>query len=225
MSSTNETTNYELSQFVGTDKPAWLTDYNQDMSKIDTAIKSASDTGTAADGKADANTTHIGDLTYLSTTAKNNLVAAINEVDTNADTAQASANANGAEINNLETYLDINIFANTTASATGANITANEIKYASNSAGTLGKIYGRLVLSANLTSMTVTFATGFRPSESINIDGVCIAMNATNNIQSIIPMTVATDGTVTINLTALAVGDTIRLLFPACLLFIKNFGD
>ena len=35
MSSTNKTTNYELSQFLGTDKPAWLSDYNTDMSKID----------------------------------------------------------------------------------------------------------------------------------------------------------------------------------------------
>ena len=35
MSSTNKTTNYDLSQFVGSDKPAWLSDYNQDMSKID----------------------------------------------------------------------------------------------------------------------------------------------------------------------------------------------
>ena len=34
MSSTNKTPNYQLSQFVGSDKPAWLADYNQDMSKI-----------------------------------------------------------------------------------------------------------------------------------------------------------------------------------------------
>ena len=35
MSSTNKTTTLELSQFVGTDKPDWLTDYNEDMEKID----------------------------------------------------------------------------------------------------------------------------------------------------------------------------------------------
>ena len=55
MSSTNKTPNYDLSQFVASDKPAWLSDINGDMSKIDTAIKSASDTATGADGKADAN--------------------------------------------------------------------------------------------------------------------------------------------------------------------------
>ena len=38
MSSTNKTTNYNLSQFVGTDVPSYLGDYNSDMSKIDKAI-------------------------------------------------------------------------------------------------------------------------------------------------------------------------------------------
>lgn len=41
MSSTNKTPNYNLSQFVDSDKPSWRGDYNSDMSKIDTGIKSA----------------------------------------------------------------------------------------------------------------------------------------------------------------------------------------
>lgn len=64
MSSTNKTTNYELSQFIGSDKPAWLVDYNGDMSKIDNQMKAnadaaasaasqASSAGTAASGAAD----------------------------------------------------------------------------------------------------------------------------------------------------------------------------
>lgn len=43
MASTNKTPNYQLSQFIATDKPAWLTDVNGDMSKIDTAIKGVAD--------------------------------------------------------------------------------------------------------------------------------------------------------------------------------------
>lgn len=39
MTATNKTTNYELSQFVGTDRPTWLGDYNGDMSKIDRQLK------------------------------------------------------------------------------------------------------------------------------------------------------------------------------------------
>lgn len=38
MSSTNKTENYDLSQFVGTDIPSILNDYNGDMRKIDTAL-------------------------------------------------------------------------------------------------------------------------------------------------------------------------------------------
>nr|DAF67894.1 MAG TPA: hypothetical protein [Caudoviricetes sp.] len=33
MSSTNKTTYYALSQYIGTDKPTYLGDYNSDMSK------------------------------------------------------------------------------------------------------------------------------------------------------------------------------------------------
>ena len=52
MSSTNKTTNYELSQFLGSDKPAWLVDYNGDMLKIDTQMKANADAATAAQTKA-----------------------------------------------------------------------------------------------------------------------------------------------------------------------------
>lgn len=38
MSSTNHTPNLGLSQFLGTDKPTWLGDYNSDMEKIDRSV-------------------------------------------------------------------------------------------------------------------------------------------------------------------------------------------
>lgn len=51
MGATNTTANYNLSQFIGTDKPAWLQDYNGDMLKIDTGINAAK---VAADGAQNA---------------------------------------------------------------------------------------------------------------------------------------------------------------------------
>ncbi len=48
MAHTNATANYELSQFLGTDKPAWLVDYNGDMLKIDTALKEVADAEAAS---------------------------------------------------------------------------------------------------------------------------------------------------------------------------------
>ena len=38
MASTNKTSNLELSQFIATDTPTWLVDYNGDMEKIDTGV-------------------------------------------------------------------------------------------------------------------------------------------------------------------------------------------
>ena len=55
MASTTKTTNLELSQFVGTDKPAWLTDYNGDMQKIDNGYKKLEDANKAT--QADLDTT------------------------------------------------------------------------------------------------------------------------------------------------------------------------
>lgn len=52
MSSTNKTTNYELSQFIGSDKPAWLVDYNGDMSKIDNQMKANADAAASAASQA-----------------------------------------------------------------------------------------------------------------------------------------------------------------------------
>ena len=52
MSSTNKTTNYKLSQYIGTDKPTYLGDYNGDMNKIDAAIKAVKDAGSTATSTA-----------------------------------------------------------------------------------------------------------------------------------------------------------------------------
>ena len=48
MSSTNKTANYNLSQYIGTDKPTYLGDYNGDMNKIDAQMKANSDAASAA---------------------------------------------------------------------------------------------------------------------------------------------------------------------------------
>lgn len=52
MSSTNKTPNYDLSQYVGTDKPTYLGDYNGDMLKIDAQMKENADAATNAQSSA-----------------------------------------------------------------------------------------------------------------------------------------------------------------------------
>lgn len=63
MTATNHTKNYNLSQFVGTDRPTWLVDYNGDMSKIDAQMKqNADDIASAAAGGL-TSVSHTADLT------------------------------------------------------------------------------------------------------------------------------------------------------------------
>ena len=234
MASTNKTTNYNLSQFVGTDKPAWLSDYNQDMTKIDTGIHNAATTATGADGKADANTTAIGTLSSLNTEVKTDLVSAINEVDTNADTAQGTANqANGtalaasAGVTNLQNYFTITQTGTCPVTANGATVvtSADDLKYATNAAGTLGKLYGRMVFNTTAANITFTFPTGFRPTSQINIDGIVMWFDQTAGTQTMLPVTVATNGNCTISMTGYTANRTVRILIPACLLFLQDFGD
>lgn len=66
MSSTNKTANYELSQFVGTDIPSILSDYNGDMRKIDAGI---AEVATSAGSSASA----VSALAGRVTTAENNI--------------------------------------------------------------------------------------------------------------------------------------------------------
>lgn len=54
MSSTNKTPNYVLSQYVGTDKPTYLGDYNGDMLKIDNQLKKNADSASNAASAAGA---------------------------------------------------------------------------------------------------------------------------------------------------------------------------
>lgn len=241
MSSTNKTTNYELSQFVGTDKPAWLGDYNSDMLKIDTAVHGVASTATGADGKADANTTAIGTLANLTTTAKTNLVAAINEVDSNADTAQGTATTAGTTANeakgianSLKSYLSITQHGQITPSVTNGTIsgTMNELYYALNADGTLGKIYGRLrfTVTANGTCSLTLPISALNVDSQFTIAGACYMNVLAQGAQSFAtinarPMTVNTNGNCVISFADFAAGDTVTIWLPPCLYFFTDFGD
>lgn len=68
MTASNHTKNYNLSQFVGTDRPTWLVDYNGDMAKIDAQMKqNAADIASASAGRL-TTVAHTADLTGKGTT-------------------------------------------------------------------------------------------------------------------------------------------------------------
>lgn len=119
MASTNKTTNYDLSQYIGTDKPTYLTDYNQDMVKIDTGIHSAK-------SQADTNSSAIGTLSNLNTETKTDLVSAMNEVVSDVATNTGNIATNTSNIATNTTH--IGTLANLTTSAKADLVQAsNEI--------------------------------------------------------------------------------------------------
>lgn len=68
MTATKHTKNYSLSQFVGTDRPTWLVDYNGDMAKIDAQMKQNADDVASATAGGLTSVAHTADLTGNGTT-------------------------------------------------------------------------------------------------------------------------------------------------------------
>lgn len=245
MASTNHTTNYNLSQFIGADKPAWLSDYNGDMGKIDTGIHNAQTTATGADGKADSNATKIGTLTNLNTTDKTDLVSAINEANTNAGTAQGTASnaqldATTAltKANGLEDYINVNTFVTPSVAVTsGSNvfsISSSTVRVAHNTAGTFGRVYGKFDISGtgNGTGVVTISDTGFAPDTEFSVSGMAYAIkNVTSGGSTTyaryfddVTMTFKTNGSIELSIGSYN-GLTGRVFIIGGLLYMKDFGD
>ena len=123
MSSTNKTTYYDLSQYIGTDKPTYLGDYNSDMSKIDAGIHSAEDKATTASQSAGSAVTRVtqvektvqehtqsitllqGQMTQVTDVANTANTKADNAT-TKANDAQSTANNALLIANNAKTGVD-----------------------------------------------------------------------------------------------------------------------
>lgn len=98
MSATNATTNYSLPLFIGTDKPAWLVDWNGAMNSIDSVIKTV-------DTDVQANATAISGLsTTVSahTTSISTITGQISTLSTGLNTAQGNINTINSLIGNGE---------------------------------------------------------------------------------------------------------------------------
>lgn len=245
MSSTNKTTNYQLSQFIGTDKPAWLSDYNGDMGKIDTGIHNAQSAATAADGKATANTSAIGTLSSLTTTAKTNLVSAINEVNTTAGTAvntasTAAGNASQAknEADALAAYLTMSSISQVGSdkyvpSAGTVNTGKSSVTVSTNSTASLGKVYGSIRFTAPTAetayTITLNIDSGIHPDADFSITPAGLGFEITASsvglqYGKIITLVFKPNGNIQINFYCDRAGDHMLNLWP-CLYFFKDFGD
>lgn len=91
MSATNHTTNYNLPIYIAKDKPKYLTDFNNAMQTIDTAIKGVADT------IPDDVTEQLATTKQIANTAKSTADTAKTTADTakiTADTAKSTATQN-----------------------------------------------------------------------------------------------------------------------------------
>ena len=123
MSSTNKTANYQLSQYIGTDKPTYLGDYNSDMQKIDAQMKAnanAASSAQSAAGSAQAKAKEVAedmvqvrsDIEELNADVSGlqNSVQSANrtagQANTTAQTANTTAGQSLTTANNLSTNLE-----------------------------------------------------------------------------------------------------------------------
>jgi hypothetical protein len=239
MSHSNSTPNFNLPQFVGTDKPAWLTDINSAFLAIDTAVKNVSDAASTANGNATTANTNIGTLNDLTTTTKTNVVSAVNEVNSGIGTAQNTANqaytagTNAlTKVTALEQALNLNTFnactlnksSGITSIDTGSNLTC-----ATNSDKSLFKIYGRLniAIPSNTANQSVTVTnTGLGSIDeayTINCGALVYQSDGGMTMRDII---VNTDGSITIPVSTSGSGaNYLRYFLFPMLYFNKSFGD
>jgi len=118
MASTNKTTNYELSQFIETDKPGWLTDYNGDMRTIDSTMKAISDVASGASGS-------ISELADRMSTAEGNITTNTNDIaalDARADALEAGAQSTAGTIANIQTEQTVQNLGIEAATELGYNL-------------------------------------------------------------------------------------------------------
>lgn len=241
MASTNKTTHYELSQYVGSDKPTYLTDYNTDMSNIDTGIYNAQSKGdsaytlaSGADTKADtalsnagtaltnagtANT-NIGTMANLTTSEKSSLVGAINEVDGNVDTLNSKFN-----FTTFTSYGTSDVTNNSNGTLSECSLTL-----ATNSDNSVLKLYGNIVVNNATANGTITIpATRLRPDSEITVNplGVRFGYATSQGLSQVYSAgaTFKTNGDIVINFIANSSYWSSRTILFPCVIFLKDFGD
>lgn len=240
MASTNKTTHYELSQYVGTDKPTYLTDYNGDMSAIDTGIYNAQTKADSAftlagtaEGKADnaqltANTavtnagtanTNIGTMANLETTNKTSLVGAVNEVNSKINDTNSKLN-----FTSFTTY-DVSDLTNTN----GGTLSYSGLTLASNSDGSVIKLYGQLVTTApTQTGVIKITGSALRPTSEFVVKNSGFNIGYGSNGSTILEeseITFKTNGDIEIKVMGGSNWNRCDVMLTACIIFVKDFGD
>lgn len=136
MSSTNKTTNLELSQFIGSDSPKWLTDYNADMEKIDAGYQTVK-------AQADATDLVVGGHTSSITSIQ----STVTEQGTAISGLRTDVTANSGSINTINSLIGNGVPTTTDKTIIGAinelaaeitpggSVTASSVSYTNTTSG------------------------------------------------------------------------------------------
>lgn len=157
MSHTNQTPNYQLPQFLSTDKPAWMADINQAFLNIDTAMDANADNITT-------NTTAISGLDTAVNDPGTGLVTRMGTAEGNISNLQGTVGGNSAAIATLQTASAMEGKTYQAVTSTGSKATAagtinfetftapdSDITYA-NGVFTVNKVIKTLMVCAHMVA-------------------------------------------------------------------------
>ena len=186
MSATNATSNYSLPLFIGTDKPAWLVDWNGAMTAIDGQMKV-----NATDIQANATLISALSTTVTThTTSINTISGEITTLTTGLNSAQGSINTINSLIGNGEpTTTDktlIGAINEIYGMITGGSneITANHVDYDNTSSG----------LNATDVQAAIDEVYAAIPSGSaVEVQSATIAAGSTSAVLTFVSQTIGTD--------------------------------
>lgn len=225
MASTNKTQNYELSQYIGSDKPTYLGDYNTDMLKIDTQMKRNADNVASVGATA----TTASETANTALENASNAQTSANSANNIATTALQKANTNETKIVNIENLLNLNDIINYQAgnmTFQNCSLIAGSLTVASNNNGSIGKIYGNLVIQNDGTNQVkhiLISGTHLRPDTPIVLNPVGV-FSGTPGISEPISVSIDRNGNLDFTVYGSATGTGNVIIFP-CIYFMKDFGD
>lgn len=251
MASTNKTPNYDLPQFIATDKPTWLGDVNDAMSKIDAGMEANKSSGESTVGRVTAleatvseHTDQIATVTETADTAGATATAAQNAASAAsalATTANSAANA----ITNSLTFNPANVVkkdatdSSVTVSPTGDIVlSGGNLKCICSNDGSWMKVYGYLagtIQHTNSGIATIIKFPGmvkFPPSEKYTVNSLGlsvidpVASGNANTIVNTVSIDVNTDGSIDLTIWATIQRRTgIFINISPCMINNKSYGD
>lgn len=188
MSHTNSTPNYQLPQFVGTDKPAYLTDFNQAFSAIDTGIAAAKSSGDTA--QADVN--ELENELEQTNTNLSNLTSTVSTVSGVASSASNASSQNSLNITAIDNFFkigtpqDIKNSISINAGGIGDATRATEMVNANGTCGKLSLNINFNTLAASSSGYDITVNTSFRPSQTRTLSNIATIVYSNPNTNTFV---------------------------------------